>query len=78
MLTYKFNNSIKSQTMLNDNCRCGVYSGMCKFVVRHQHMRMGKGEGYITTRDMMLMVYTGVREIVNPRVLSYYLLYGFI
>jgi len=34
--------------------------------------------GYITTGDMMLLVYTGVRVIVNPRILSYYLLYGFI
>ena len=36
MLTYKFNNSIKCQTILNDDCRRDVYSGMCKFVVHHQ------------------------------------------
>ena len=36
VLTYKFNNSIKCQTMLNDDCRRDVYSGMCKFVVHHQ------------------------------------------
>jgi hypothetical protein len=36
VLTYKFNNSIKCQTMLNDDCRRDVYSGMCKFVIHHQ------------------------------------------
>jgi hypothetical protein len=36
MLTYKFNNSIKCQTILNDDCRRDVYSGMFKFVVHHQ------------------------------------------
>jgi hypothetical protein len=36
------------------------------------------GKGFITTGDMMLLVYTGVRAIVNLRVLSYNLLCGFI